>query len=571
MKRATPNGFCYSGGMRFSLWFIFQFALLCWARAESPNPAAQSPVAPAASPLLKQGNARVVLVGDSITGQSRNHPAGFAHQIDWALQQVYPGCHPDVVALGGSGAGVQAWLNNEKRSRTDAVFLDVKGIDVKASLEQPADVLVIMLGMNDVLAPYVADDPASLAQWTANYRELVTALQSRLKPTVTAVATATLCTEDPISPKNRMMDALNAQLVQLATEMHLLVLPTNQTMRDVLARGRRLKPDFHVTGDFVHPNEAGHLAVAIGMLRGLGEAEAARAIEEQRLRKLLDKVGGEWPAVSYEATPFSVGSDSEKQKYRVRYWMTQAKDDSGEKVHVTVSGAAGWEVTPSSLDRAEGEFTVAGVPDRLENLLTLNVTTHGHAIAREIKLPAPWLVATGVMRKSWNDRQPSNPNDFRGPVEKVIEQGTDFRAVTESGPNQPATWKRYDASVNFTGGNSPDSVDFAALAHARNFEAGYGARWIHSDRDRPVNVELSTQSFAGYMHLAVWLNGAEIYSGIFTSEPHKKKTVEAHLRAGWNTLVFNLNHSTWQWQCSVHLAPTEGDSLDDLRYSTVLH
>ena len=55
----------------------------------------------------------------------------------------------------------------EKRSRSETVFLDVKGIDVKAALDQPADVLIIMLGMNDVLAPYVTDEPASCASIAA--------------------------------------------------------------------------------------------------------------------------------------------------------------------------------------------------------------------------------------------------------------------------------------------------------------------------------------------------------------------------------------------------------------------
>ena len=52
------------------------------------------------APLLKQGNARVVLIGDSITGQSRNYSAGFAHQMDWALKQAYPDCEPNLIALG---------------------------------------------------------------------------------------------------------------------------------------------------------------------------------------------------------------------------------------------------------------------------------------------------------------------------------------------------------------------------------------------------------------------------------------------------------------------------------------
>src|SRR5205085_1244128 len=115
---------------------------------------------------------------------------------------------PEIIALGGSGQGVQSWSGVEKRSRTEEFFLDVKGIPVKATLDQHADVLVIMLGMNDVLAPYVMNDPASLQKWTDNYRELIKSLQARLTPEVTALATPTLCTEDFYSPKNRMMDKL---------------------------------------------------------------------------------------------------------------------------------------------------------------------------------------------------------------------------------------------------------------------------------------------------------------------------------------------------------------------------
>ncbi|MEI9892466.1 MAG: GDSL-type esterase/lipase family protein [Chthoniobacter sp.] len=440
----------------------------------------------ASSPLLKQGNARVVLVGDSITGQSRNHPAGYAYQIDWALQQAYPGCHPNVIALGGSGQGVQAWLNTEKRSRTEAFPLDVKGIEVKAALDQPADVLIVMLGMNDVLAPYVADEPASLEKWTANYRELVTALQSRLKPKVTAVATATLCTEDfRHSPKNAMMDQVNKRLIDLAAEMDLLVLPTNHTMRAVLERGRQLKPDFHVTHDYVHPNEAGHLAIAIGMLRGLGETTAAQALEEQRLAKIFAKATGPSAAAS----------------------------------------------------------------------------------PRNVSPPAPWLVATGLFRKPWNEHSALNPALFRGPIEEAIEQGHDFLVAPDPATGQPLAWQPYSATVDYTGGANPDSVDFAAVTHARNFEAGYAARWIHSDGDRAVNIELGTQAFAGTMQVGLWLNGGALYSGLLTGEPGKRKTVPAQLHAGWNTLVFALNHTAWQMQCTVHLAGIGDDSLENLRYS----
>ena len=85
----------------------------------------------------------------------------------------------------------------------------MKGVPVKASLDKPADGLVIMLGMNDVLAPYVADTPESLDRWTANYRELIVNLKARLQPKVVGLATVTMNTEDPASPKNVMIGKMN--------------------------------------------------------------------------------------------------------------------------------------------------------------------------------------------------------------------------------------------------------------------------------------------------------------------------------------------------------------------------
>src|ERR1700722_15731909 len=87
-------------------------------------------------PALNLGNARVVLVGDSITGLSRNYAAGFAHQMQWALEQAHADCKPELIALGGSGAGVTAWLSFERRSRQEEFFLDVKGNPVKATLDK---------------------------------------------------------------------------------------------------------------------------------------------------------------------------------------------------------------------------------------------------------------------------------------------------------------------------------------------------------------------------------------------------------------------------------------------------
>jgi len=516
----------------------------------------------ATEPQLLEGNARVVLVGDSITGLSRNYATGFAHQMDWALKQAYPACKPDIVALGGSGQGIRSWLSVEKRSRTDETYLDVKGIEVKGSLAQPADVLVIMLGMNDVLAPYVNDEPASIEAWAEGYRKLITNLQARAHPKVTALATATLCTEDLDSPKNRMIDKLNARATQLARELHLLVLPTNATVREVLKQGRLRKPDFHVTYDFVHPNEPGHIAVAIGMLKGLGETKAAMKLADERMPKAIDKAAGPLPCLSYQVEPLPAVAGKERQSFRIRCSLVLPQGPASTQ-SMRVS-AMGGEVRPVKLGAMDAEFDVAGLPDRWVNELTLEASFNGQLIIQKIHLPAPWLVASGIPRPFWNGQKLTfDETKARGPIDEAIEQGRDFTKLPG------VSWQRYYPSVNFTGGQASGSVDFAEVNHAKVFEGGYAARWIYSDHDRPVSVDLSVQAFAGNTHLGVHLNGSAIYSGVLTSEPKRHKVLDARLRKGWNALVCTSSHMQWQWQHAVDVQGLAGDTLDDLRFSAV--
>ena len=173
------------------------------------------------------------------------------------------------------------WQNFEKRSREGVVTLDVKDVDVKATLDHGADVLIIMLGMNDLLAPYVKDQAADLDAWAERYKGLVVALRERTKPRVVALATISLCSEDPASPKNRVRDQLNARVTTLAVSEQCFVLPVGETMLAQLRKGRARLPDFHVTGDFVHPNSHGHASIAIGMLKGLGEHELANTLTQK--------------------------------------------------------------------------------------------------------------------------------------------------------------------------------------------------------------------------------------------------------------------------------------------------
>ncbi len=232
------------------------------------------------SPLVRQDD-RIVFIGDSITGQGWNNGQGFIHQIEAALRAKWPNGKLTTIGLGGSGSTVGAWQNHEKRSRAGSVILDVKEVDVKSTLDHGADVLIIMLGMNDLLSPSLKDQPADFDAWAERYKALVTTLRERAKPRVIALATISLCSEDPASPKNSVRDQLNVRLSKLAAAEHCVVLPVGEAMLAQLQKGRARLPDFHVTGDFVHPNSHGHASIAIGMLKGLGEHELANALTQK--------------------------------------------------------------------------------------------------------------------------------------------------------------------------------------------------------------------------------------------------------------------------------------------------
>ena len=429
------------------------------------------------APLLRQDD-RIVFVGDSITGQGWNHGQGFIHQIEAALKDKWTSGKLTTTGLGGSGSTVGAWQNHEKRSRDGSVILDVKDVDVKATLDQGADVLIVMLGMNDLLSPSLKDQAADFDAWAERYKTLVNALRERANPRVIALATISLCSEDPASPKNRVRDELNARLTKLAAAEHCIMLPVGGTMLAQLQKGRARLPDFHVTVDFVHPNHHGHASIAIGMLEGLGEHELAN-----KLTQKADTV------------------------------IAQQK-----------------ETAPAAS-------------------------------------PAPWLVGVGLLNsQAW----PANKFDAakgRLPCDALIAQGR----LTEVKAAEPKLhWQTYQPSVNFTGGADTASIDFTAASFGVLHEVGYALRWIHSDKDRPVRLRLSTQTFAGTIGLTVWLNNNELYAKAINEEPKHRMELDTQLQRGWNCLALKCHHLQWQWQASAALEGLDGDTLSDLRYSAAV-
>lgn len=442
-----------------------------------------SAAAIAADSASLNSNARVVFIGDSITGQGGGWlNTGYVFKIREALTATYPDSKPDLVPLGGSGMGVGAWLNLAKNEDKQKHDLDVKGIEVAAALSKPADVMIVMLGMNDVLAPYVNESDESLDQWIANYRELVTTLSARLKPKVIGLATITPQTEDPGTPKNRVMNRMNARIFRLSTELQASLLPTDSLYWLTLSEARHSQPDFSLSADRIHPNPTGHAVIARAMLIGLGEQKAAEWLKTECLEKTL---------ANLKPTPVP---------------------------------------TP----------------------------------------PPPWLVTSGLILRGWQEK-PTDADLAPNPIDLAIERGEDFTQASAKAGGAPLAWHPFQSSINLTDGANPGSVDFAGICFGQNFEAGYGARWIRSNKTRRLKLNLKTSGVGSVIHLTVWFNGHKVYSDLITKELKHQKEGEVELNAGWNVLVFKSCHRTWQWQQAINLTELDGSEAAGLEHRASIH
>jgi len=394
------------------------------------------------------------------------------------------------------------------------------------------------------------------------YGELIAALRARSHPRVVALATVTPCTEDPASPKNRVLAELNARLAKLAREQHCRVLPTSAAACEVQTLGRVYQPYFHVTGDFVHPNRAGHLAIAVGMLRGLGEAQAAEKLFAQ-YAGLCKPAADKLPTLSYAVLRSSGSPDDVTQRFTVSYQWTAAGSQPPPRVQLGVP--ADWQINPASLTAAQGRFELTGPLDHAENKLTL--TASAGAVTREqvVSLPAGWRLAVGGGKLAgWTKNTSYDPAQDRQPLDESLARGDGCTTPVPFSIGAPASWQLAVANNDYTGLSRSGSIDLAAQTFFHYGDQAYGARWIYSPQARPVQLQISTQGFAVNASLGVWLNGQPVYAGKIC-----KTAAADRLRQGWNLLFFRSSFVQWQWQFSIDLAgQAADDDLADLRYAT---
>jgi lysophospholipase L1-like esterase len=505
---------------------------------------------------------RIVFVGDSITGRGGNGGEnGWVAMIGRGLKEATPSSNYTLVPLGGSGQQVGSWLHTSK-SPAPAVdakpsYLDVKGVDMNIEFNRHTDVLVIMLGMNDALAPYLSDKPEEFKKWGDKYRDLIQTLRTRLTPRVIALATPTLCTEDINSPKNLVMDKMAEEMKSVAADEKCILLPTREAYKEVLYEGRKIRPDFHLNGDQVHPGLYGHVAIAMGMLRGLGAPDAAKSLFDHWFADLRKKEGAQ--PLSYELSLVPSLPPQAKLQFRLHVFNPggQAKLDL----------PPGWNIHQLKTIPNETLFVLEAAPDRL----VTHIMLHAGGKTRDIAIPAPWLVATANPGswQGWNQGK-FEAESAKIPFDDLVRTGTGLLsalAKAELKPGVPFKWGYFVSGVNYGGAGAPGAVDFAEHTFFGGAEYGYGLRWIQSERARQVIIKVSGCSFASSSHLQLWLNG----ESVFTGGPGRPAEATVPLKAGWNLLSFKSNYRQWQWQFLVDIDPVTGDNLDNLRFSVVPH
>jgi lysophospholipase L1-like esterase len=211
------------------------------------------------SPVLLDGD-RVVFLGDSITEQQL-----YTNFVETYLVARHPEMRLSFFNAGWGGDTATGGL-----ARLDRDVLSLA-----------PNLVTVCYGMND--GRYSLPDPAVRAEFAAALRGIVARLRG-------AGARVVLLTPGMVDVKaaphlesaRYNMETLRGmadEVLHIAREEGLPCADLHQLMNDVNARARAIDPDFCMIPDGIHPDPAGHLVMAHGLLEALGVAPASEWIE----------------------------------------------------------------------------------------------------------------------------------------------------------------------------------------------------------------------------------------------------------------------------------------------------
>jgi lysophospholipase L1-like esterase/uncharacterized protein YbdZ (MbtH family) len=522
-----------------------------------------------ADSLLKP-NDRIIFVGDSITAQGVGGAQGYYHQFTNALHKVYPAYHNEVIGLGFSGNTLFDWKDTlEVKSRTQSVPANCGGFDVHTAFARHGDIVFILLGMNDILKPTMLDDEAVLQTWKAKYRELVAAIRERVTPREIVLCEITPLTEDPLSPKNRVRGRLDQLAGDLAKEEHCRTAATAASVFDAVARCRKVKQDYHVVPDTVHPQQPlGHAAIARGMVQALQDDQLVAAFES-RIAAEIAKLVPAKPCVTYWFKPQpGCPAEQAEQTYRLScFWNDGSEAKVPQVPTFSLELPAGWSAAGSPVTKTEATFTMRGVPERLQTPVTIVAKTGAATYRQTVQIPAPWRVVCGPDNGgAWGARQVYQPKNSIPAMEAELVAGKHFLEPFADG-KKTYGWQVNTPCVDYTAGDDPNSVVPYSLTFGSQNDVLYAVRWVYSAKARPVQLQLTHRTFSATLGFEIWMNGTLVMTADLNRSGKNKAVGQAALNQGWNCLLVRNDHLQWQRQFACALLPVDGDTLDDLRYA----
>ncbi|NGZ75557.1 SGNH/GDSL hydrolase family protein [Saccharibacillus alkalitolerans] len=205
-------------------------------------------------------NDKLLLIGDSVTDAGRAYPVGYknglgngyAALVDALLRTGYPELNALVLNTGIGGNTVR---DLKKRWQTDVV-------DLKP------DWLSVMIGINDVWrqfdTPEAIHSFISLDEYESTLRELLDAVQPNLKGLILMTPYYMTGQEDPM---RSMMDRYGAVIKRLAGDYGAELVDT-QAAFDRMGH-HMIQSSLSNGWDHVHPNTAGSMVIARGLLNAL--------------------------------------------------------------------------------------------------------------------------------------------------------------------------------------------------------------------------------------------------------------------------------------------------------------
>ncbi len=524
-----------------------------------------------ADSLLKPDD-RIIFVGDSITAQAVGGSQGYYHQFTNELHKAYPDARSEVIGLGFSGNTLFDWKDNlEVKSRTQSVPANTGGFDVQAAFAKHGDVVFILLGMNDILRPTMRDDEAVLQTWKAKLRELVKAIRARVTPREIVLCEITPLTEDPLSPKNRVRDRLTQLANELAEEEKCRTAATGASVFDAVTRCRKVRQDYHVIPDTVHPQQPlGHAAIARGMVAALQDDKLAAAFDA-RIAAEIAKLAPAKPSV---ATWFKPQPGCPAERAEQTYWLTCFWNDGKEATAPRVPTFSlelpdGWNVAESPVTGTEATFTLRGTPERLQTPVTVVAKAGEETVRQTVQIPAPWRVLCGPDNGgAWSAQRGYVPTNGVPFMEADLVAGKHFLEPFTDG-QRTYGWQVNTPCVDYTAGDDPNSVVPYSLTFGSQNDVLYAVRWVYSAKARPVQLQLSHRTFSATLGFVVWINGERVMTADLNRGGKNKVAGAAALKQGWNCLLVRNDHLQWQRQFACALLSEEGGMLDDLRYSAM--